>query len=150
MLLAASAVAASVLVVASARAPAARVVRVEPVAGTPQSATAYVAPDAVRYLTEFPRLLVVRVSGPNPKTLEKRHVRFTCVTPGCVLAPADEPDGVERATPAAYTVEVDKGRASLRVIVSSGRAVGTYIISAVPEVEKGERSVPASFVLTSR
>jgi hypothetical protein len=135
---------------------AAKVVRAEAVAGTPQTGRAYVAQAARRYLTEFPRLLAVRVVG-LPGHGETRKVRFTCVTQGCALAPADQPDGVERAkdargqdSPIAYDVDIDKGRASVRVIVSSERAVGTYIISAVPDVEKGERAVPASFTLNSR
>ena len=132
------------------------IVRAEAAGGTPQTAQAYAAPAARRYLTEFPQLLAVRVTGLRARG-ETRKVRFTCVTQGCALAPADQPDGVDRAkdgrghdSPAAYDVNIDKGRAAVRVIVSSERAVGTYIISAVPAVEKGERAVPATFILNTR
>jgi hypothetical protein len=139
-----------------APARAAKVVRIEIVAGTPQTGRAYAAPAARRYLTEFPQLLAVRVVG-LPAHAASRKVRFTCVTPGCTLAPADQPDGVDRAkdgqghdAPNAYDVDIDKGKASVRVIVSSERAVGTYVVTAVPEVENGERAVPASFTLITR
>ena len=131
-----------------------RVVRAFVVSGTPQKARAYAAPGQAKYQTEFPDLLVVRVLG-APRQKQKRHVRFTCVTKGCGLGSADQPnkgEGIEHVTTDGdyYTVVVDRGKAAIRVTIEADVPVGTYTVRAVPDQGYGERTVPAFFTLTSR
>ena len=130
-----------------------RVVRAFAVSGTPQTATAFVAPGKAKYQTQFPGLLVVRVVG-APRQKQKRHVRFTCVTEGCDFGAADQPNkgqGIEHVTTGGdyYTVEVDNGRAAIRVTIEADEPAGTYTVQAVPDRGYGERTVGAAFTLIS-
>jgi hypothetical protein len=140
----------------AAHAPAAPpvVVRAEIVAGAGQSVHAYAAPAAAKYLAEFPDLLTVRVVG--GAKAGKRMVRFRCVTRGCVFAPEEQPEGVDRSgddhkDPASYDAPAaPDGKASVRVTLQSDGPAGTYVVRAEPVARKGERTVATSFTLVTR
>jgi len=129
------------------------VVRAFVVSGTPQTARAFVAPGEAKYQTEFPGLLVVRVVG-APRQKQPRHVRFTCVTKGCAFGAADQPNkgqDVDHVTNDGnyYRAAVNHGKAAIRVTVEADSPFGTYTVAAVPEEGYRERTVGASFTLTS-
>ena len=131
-----------------------RVVRAFVVSGTPQTARAFVAPGKAKYQTVFPGLLVVRVVG-APRQKQKRHVRYTCVTNGCDFGAADQPNkgqGIEHVTTGGdyYTVEVNNGKAAIRVEIEGDQPAGTYTVQALPDQGYGERTVGAFFTLTTR
>ena len=86
------------------------IARISIVAGTPQTARAWVAARANRYETKFDHALVVRVT-PSQK------VRFRCVTRGCEFPASDQPDTVTRVDPNAYDVAAVKGQASIKLTV---------------------------------
>jgi hypothetical protein len=125
----------------------AREVRARIVSGTPQSAHAYVAPAAPKYVTEFARPLVVRVEGArNPKL----GVRFFCVTPGCELPPQVQPDEVKRIDPRTFEVQSKDGKATISLTVSTDTP-RTVEVVAEPLAGPGERAVrSAPFRLTER
>lgn len=124
----------------------AREVRVRIVSGTPQSAHAYVAPAAPKYVTEFTQPLVVRVEGSkNPKL----GVRFFCVTPGCELPPQVQPDEVKRIDPRTFEAQSKDGKATISLTVSTDTP-GTVEVVAEPVAGPGERTVKsAPFRLTA-
>ena len=134
-----------------------RIVRAAIVSGDGQSAHAYAASGRKRYQSDFPAALVVRIpSQPHRKTFF--HVIFTCVTKECTFAPTDQPDHgdfLERVkdggddSPNAYDVKVHNGVAALRVMVEAP-AIENVTVRAQPVTQKGERAVPASFVLHMR
>lgn len=86
------------------------VTRIVIVAGTPQTARAWVASHADRYETKFDHALVVHIT-PTAK------VRFRCVTRGCEFPASDQPDTVTRVDPNAYDVAAVKGQASIRLTI---------------------------------
>ena len=81
------------------------------VAGTPQTAQAWVAARANRYETKFDRALVVRVAPAKTK------VRFRCITRGCEFPASDQPETVTRVDPNAYDVAAVKGQASIKLTI---------------------------------
>jgi hypothetical protein len=121
---------------------------VQAISGAPQSAWSYVAAATAAYVTAFPKPLVVRLIGHHE---QHAAVRFRCVTPGCVLAPSDQPDSVSRVDRQSYDVKSDdKGTANVAVTLQIP-APGTYLIVASPVVDgKPQRSGTASFALTAR
>ena len=128
------------------------IVRATIVSGNLQTAHAYVDTGATMYVTEFPAMLVVAVKA---EALEgqKRRVRFHCATKGCTLAPAEQPNdgrGIDVVDPATKDADLVDGRATIGIAVEAQRPDATYVITATPLVQKGERAVPASFSLTSR
>ena len=136
------------------RAKPLRVVRALVVSGTPQTATAFVAPGKAKYQTVFPGLLVVRVVG-APKQKQTRHVRYTCLTKGCGFGITDQPNngkGIDHKTEDGdyYTVEVNNGKAAIRVAIEGDEPAGTYTVQALPDRGYGERTVGAFFTLTTR
>jgi hypothetical protein len=121
----------------AAAAKPATAVRADIVAGTPQSAHAYVAPAAAVYVTEFTRPLVVRVSGTkNPKI----GVRFFCVTKGCELPPQTQPDEVKRIDPRTFEAQSKDGKATISLTVSTDTP-RTVEVVAEPVAGPGERAV---------
>ncbi len=107
------------------------------VSGTPQSAHAYAEPAAAKYVTEFTRPLVVRVSGAkNPKL----GVRFSCITRGCELPPQVQPDEVKRIDPRTFEVQSKDGKASISLTVSTDTPQTVEIV-AEPVAGPGERAV---------
>jgi hypothetical protein len=131
-----------------------RVVRAFVVSGTPQTATAFAAPGEAKYQTEFPGPLVVRVVG-APRQKQKRHVRYTCVTKGCTFGSAEQPNpkAVDHKTDEGenyYIAEVNDGRAAIRVTIEADSPAGTYVVRAVPDEGYRERTIGASFTLTTR
>jgi hypothetical protein len=131
---------------AAAHPKATREVRVQIVSGTPQSAHAYVAPAAPKYVTEFTRPLVVRVEGArNPKL----GVRFSCITPDCELPPQVQPDEVKRIDPRTFEAQSKDGKATISLIVSTATP-RTVEVVAEPLAGPGERAVrSAPFRLTA-
>lgn len=85
--------------------------RITIIAGTPQTAQAWVAARANRYEAKFDRALVVRVFPAKTK------VRFRCVTRGCEFPASDQPDTVTRVDPNAYDVAAVKGQASIKLTI---------------------------------
>jgi hypothetical protein len=100
--------------------------RAKIVSGNPQTARAYVALAAPKYLSEFPDLLVVAVDAPALEG-QKRAVRFHCVTKGCALVAADQPDPnlIHIIDAATREAEIENGRASIRISIEAARAGGT-------------------------
>lgn len=141
------------------------IVRARIVSGSAQAAHAWVSPAAPTYVTEFPKPLVVAVA-PEAAEGKARRVRFRCVTAGCTLAPADQPNAEEIHAvwryispisvkknildPAAKDADVADGRASIGIAIEAARPDATYVITATPLAQDGERAVAASFTLTSR
>ncbi len=141
------------------------IVRARIVSGTRQAARAYVSPAAATYVTEFPAPLVVAVA-PEAAEGKARRVRFRCVTAGCKIAPADQPnlDAIHVVwryvspispkknilDPAAKDADVADGRAAIGIAIEAARPDATYVITATPLAQEGERAVPATFTLTSR
>jgi hypothetical protein len=130
-----------------------RVVRAFVVSGTPQTATAFVAPGEAKYQTTFPGLLVVRVVG-APRQKQKRRVRFTCVTKGCTFGAADQPNkgrDVDHITTDGdyYSAQVNDGKAAIRVMIEANSPLGTYTVAAIPQEGYRERTVGVTFTLTS-
>ena len=126
--------------------------RAEIAGGNMQTAQAYAEPAKSKYVTEFPRLLEVRVPG-WPSEGDKQRVRFHCVTPRCVLASTDQPtDGkyVDRVDPTTYDGHVTKGKAFVKIAVEADAPAGIYTVTATPRAGKGGRAVAATFTLTSR
>ncbi|GAC1585726.1 MAG: hypothetical protein NVS3B7_20670 [Candidatus Elarobacter sp.] len=155
------ALAASVVALAAAvqpaphptRGPSIATVRARVVSGTNQTATAHVAAAAKKYVTDFPGVLVVRVDGAPRAEHTPRHVRFRCVTKGCIFVPADQPnDGqdVDRIDEEAYKAKVLDGKASIRVSIQGDRPQAVYTVTAEPTVRRGERAVSATITLISR
>jgi len=128
-----------------------RVVRAFVVSGTPQTARAFVAPGEAKYQTEFPQPLVVRVVGARPQK-QKPRVRFTCVTKDCTFVATEQPnpDAVTHRDDGDYSVQVNDGKAVLRVTIEAESPLGTYTVAAIPLEGYRERAVGVSFTLTSR
>ena len=129
-------------------APKRAAVRAEIVSGNGQNPLAYAAVSRSKYVADFPKSLVVRVSGPRPKEGE-RLVVFSCVTPGCAFISTDQPDEgkyIDRVG-TLYKVTVVKGRAALNVTLEGDSPAGDYVVKAEPSVHDGERAVPALFTL---
>ena len=94
-----------------AAAPASEPLRLTVRAGSPQTATAWVAARANRYEAKFDHALVVD-GAPN-----KMKIRFRCITKGCEFPASDQPDTVTRVGPAAYDVASVKGEATIKLTV---------------------------------
>jgi hypothetical protein len=122
-------------------------VRARIVSGTPQSARAFVATAAAKYVTEFTQPLVVRVEGSkNPKL----GVRFFCVTRGCELPPQTQPDEVKRIDPRTFEVTSKDGKAAISLTVSTDTPETVEVV-AEPVTARGERAVKsAPFRLNAR
>jgi hypothetical protein len=122
--------------------------RVQAISGAPQSAWSYVASASTAYVTPFPKALVVRLIGHHEL---HAAVRFSCVSPGCTLAPSDQPDAVSRVNPQSYDVKSDdQGNATVSVTLQIP-SPGTYVVVASPVVDgKPQRRGTASFALTAR
>ncbi len=122
-------------------------VRARIVSGTPQSARAFVAPAAAKYVTEFAQPLVVRVEGSKNAKL---GVRFFCVTRGCELPPQTQPDEVKRIDPRTFEVTSKDGKAAISLTVSTDTPETVEIV-AQPVTGHGERAVrSAPFRLTEQ
>ena len=129
-----------------------RVVRAVIDSGNAQTAWAYAEPAKSKYVTEFPKLLQVRIPA-WPREDAERRVRFVCVTPGCTFAAADQPnDGkfVDHVHPSVYDAHLTKGTAFVKIAIDADRPTGVYTVTATPRTAEGERAVPATFTLTSR
>ena len=123
-------------------------VRAEIVSGDRQNLRAYAAASVSKYVADFSKPLVVRVSGPQPRNGD-RIVVFRCVTPGCKFASADQPNEgkyVDRVG-AVYKVTVVKGRATLHVTLEGDSPASDYTVTALPSTHDGERPIAASFTL---
>jgi len=123
-------------------------VRAQIVSGNGQNSRAYAAASRSKYDADFPKLLVVRVSGPEPRKGD-RIVVFSCATPGCTFLSADQPDEgkyIDRVG-ALYKVTVVEGRATLHVTLEGDSPTSGYIVKAQPSVHDGERAIAASFTL---
>ena len=123
-------------------------VRAEIVAGDLQNVRAYATMSRSKYVADFPKLLVVRMRGPQSENGD-RIVVFSCVTPGCTFASADQPDEgkhIDRAG-ALYKVTVVKGQASVHVTLEGDSPASDYIVRARPSVHDGERAIPVTFTL---
>ena len=134
---------------AARKAPAKLVdVRAQIVSGNRQDLKAYAATGAAKYVVDFPKLLDVRVSGPQPENGD-RIVVFSCVTPGCKFISADQPDEGKHVdhVGALYKVTVIHGRAKLHVTIEGDNPTSEYIVQALPRAHDGERAIPASFTL---
>ncbi|HEX3549475.1 MAG TPA: hypothetical protein VHT53_03830 [Candidatus Elarobacter sp.] len=130
------------------------------VSGNHQVAHAYVAPAATTYFSQFSKPVVVRVDGPPVSPEHPWHVVFTCVSPNCTFAGAEQhelydytnraktDDGKEIAN--AYDARAHDGRAGIYVVIQAPVPAGTYTIRALPVVRPGERAVPAWFTLRTR
>ena len=129
-----------------------RVIRAVIDSGDAQTAQAYAEPAKSKYVTEFPKLLQVRIPA-WPREGGELRVRFACVTPGCTFAAADQPnDGkfVDHVHPSVYDGHITKGTAFVKIAVEGDRPAAVYTVTATPRTGKGERAVPATFTLTSR
>jgi hypothetical protein len=127
------------------------VVRAGVVSGSGQQARAYVASNVSKYIAEFPKPLVARVSGPPPERGD-RIIVFRCTTPGCTFVSAEQPNEgkyVDRVG-AVYKVTVVNGRATLRVSLAGDSPAARYTVTAQASPRGGERAVPASFTLVMR
>ena len=123
-------------------------VRAEVDSGNRQNVHAYAAASRSKYEADFPKPLVVRVSGPPPRK-GNRIVVFSCVTPGCAFLSADQPDEgkhVDRVGEL-YKVKVVKGHAVLHVTLEGDSPTSEYIVRAQPSVHRGERAIAVSFTL---
>jgi hypothetical protein len=137
---------------ARSHAPAAKLadVRVEVDSGNNQVAPAYAAVSRSKYDADFPKNLVVRVSGPPPRK-GNRVIIFSCVTPGCTFLSAEQPETgihIDRVGEV-YKVKVVRGHAVLHVTVESDNPVGEYVVKARPSVHPGERAIETSFTLVA-
>jgi hypothetical protein len=124
-------------------------VRAEIVSGDRQSVRAYATLSRAKYVADFPKALVVRMRGPQPKE-GHRVVVFSCATPGCSFASADQPDDgkhIQRVG-ALYKATVVNGQAAVHVTLEGASPASDYVVKALPSVHDGERAVAASFTLT--
>jgi hypothetical protein len=124
-------------------------VRAEIESGDRQNVRAYASTSRSTYVADFPKLLVVRMRGPQPKEGD-RIVVFRCVTPGCTFASADQPDDgkhIDRVG-ALYKATVVNGQASVHATLEGPSPTSDYVVKALPSVHDGERAVAASFTLT--
>ena len=125
-------------------------VRAVIVSGTPQTVYAHASTSSAKYVSDFPKHLVVRVIGGKGKAA-KRRVAFVCETPRCALWAPDLPEGGDRDGPGDYEIYAKDGMASLHVSITADSPAGTYVVVAKPEAKNGERSIAsARFTLTSR
>jgi hypothetical protein len=126
-------------------------VRADIASGNRQIAQAYVATSRSKYDADFPKPLVVRVSGPPPRK-GNRVIVFSCVTPGCTFLGADQPDEGSHIEHVGelYKVRVVRGHAVLHVTLEGDRPTGDYVVRALPSVHGGERAIATSFTLVMR
>ena len=123
-------------------------VRAEIVSGDRQNVRAFATLSRPKYVADFPKLLVVRMRGPQPKEGD-RIVVFSCTTPGCTFASADQPEegkNIERVG-TLYKVTVVKGQAAVHVTLEGDSPASDYVVKALPSVHDGERAVAATFTL---
>ena len=116
------------------------------VSGTPQTAHAYVAPATSQYVTDFPKPLVVRVTG------KYDHVRFSCPAVRCGLRVADENNTPgTRVNVHSYDAGVKNGAATLQMGVATDLPSGVSMVYAQvvdSDSTLGPRSAP--FLLRSQ
>ena len=116
------------------------------VSGTPQTVHAYVAPATSQYVAEFPKPLVVRITG------KYDHVRFSCPALHCGLHVADEANTPgTRVNARSYDAVVKNGTASLQIGLATDlpSAVSMVYAQAVDsDGTLGPKSAP--FVLSSQ
>ena len=125
------------------------IVRAEIVSGDRQNERAYATLSRSKYVAEFRKTLVVRMRGPQPKEGE-RIVVFSCVTPGCTFASADQPEEgkhIDRVGEL-YKATVVKEQASVNVTLEGDSPTSDYVVRALPSVHDGERAIAATFTLT--
>ncbi len=133
----------------AARAPSVTV-RVEIVSGTPQRDHAYAAYDVSKYITDFSRPLVVRITGVKDANTVQRRVQFTCVSQDCGLGDPDQPEGGDRKGPDNYSILTKGGKASLRARITHTEPFGTFTVYAEAVGKAGERTVKSGpFTLTT-
>ena len=109
--------------------------------GSQQSAHAWAAPGTKLYETQFGAALVVTVTPADAK------IRYRCVTPGCVLPPQEQGEGINRVDTRTFDVDADKGIASIKLIVRT-QSVQPVIVRAQAADEPHGASV--GFVLNAR
>jgi hypothetical protein len=144
----------------TAAAPPAQAVRVKPAplavvravaeSGSGQTARASAASSMPKYVATYPKPLIVRVQGPEPKK-GSRIVIFSCAEHGCQFVGADQPDfdHVDHVGPV-YKVTVVDGKATLGVALAGDSPTASYTVTALPRAHDGERAVSATFTLRMR
>ena len=126
------------------------VVRLVIVSGTPQRDHAYASHEASKYVTEFAKPLVVRVTGVKDASSAQRRIQFTCVGQDCGFADPERPDGGDRTGPDNYSILTKGGVATLRASITHGTPAATFTVYAEAVAKKGERTVKSKpFTLTT-
>ena len=134
------------------------------VSGDGQTAGSFVAYGAAAYDAKFAKPLVVRIEGPGTPKGHPRHVVFTCER--CVFAGAEQhefdggtdpnigsahaKDEDGKTIPSAYDSKPVKGRFGIYVVLEASVPAGRYRVRAEPVANKGEKSVPTWFTLTTQ